>query len=293
MRKVWLAVGVLAPLLAVRVVSAGRQAPQEMPLWPAGQVPGQQGTEAADVPTITLYRAEKPNGAGMVVCPGGGYAHLAPHEGEPVARWLNTLGVTAVVLKYRLGPKYHHPVELEDAQRAIRTLRARAAEWGIDPHRIGILGFSAGGHLASTAVTHFDDGSPSSADPIERVSCRPDLGVLLYPVITLTDPFTHTGSRHNLLGDNPSPDLVKLLSNEQQVTAQTPPCFLMHTADDEAVPVENSLMFAEALRKAGVPFELHVFEHGHHGVGLATGDPVLGAWPRLCAGWLRTRRFIQ
>jgi len=267
-------------------------AQRELPLW-QGKTPGAVANEPADHPTLTVYPAEGGTGAAIVVCPGGGYGMLAPHEGEPVARWLNTLGITAGVLKYRLGPRYHHPAELHDAQRAIRMLRARAAEFALDPHRIGILGFSAGGHLAATAATHFDAGDPTAHDPIERVSCRPDLAVLVYPVITMTGPFAHAGSRENLLGDHPSQELMDLLSNEKQVTKDTPPCFLMHTADDPGVPVENSLMFAEALRKAGVPFELHIYQHGPHGVGLATNDPVLSTWTTLCAGWLRMHKFAR
>src|SRR5437763_16132261 len=193
-----------------------------MPLWPNG-APAALGMEPTDTPTITRFDppAGKASGAAMVVCPGGGYGFLASHEGPTVAEWLNTLGVTAFVLKYRLGPKYHHPVELGDAQRAIRTARATAEEWKLDPHRIGIMGFSAGGHLTSSACTHFDDGNTSSSDPIERVSCRPDLGVMVYPVITFTEPFGHMGSRTNLLGTNPSKELIDLLSSEKQVTSKT------------------------------------------------------------------------
>ena len=174
----------------------------------------------------------------------------------------------------------------------MRTLRAHAAEWGIDPHRIGIMGFSAGGHLASTIATHFDAGDSSSADPIERASSRPDVAVLAYPVISMTDGVTHLGSRRNLLGDNPTPALEAELSNEEHVTAQAPPTFIFHTADDPVVSVENSLLFAFALLAAKVPFELHVFERGPHGVGLAQSDPALSAWPSLLQHWLRMRGFI-
>jgi len=217
---------------------------------------------------------------------------LADHEGHTIAVWLNSIGITAAVLKYRLGPRYHHPVELQDVTRAMRTVRARAAEWGIDPRRIGIIGFSAGGHLASTIATHFDAGDSGSADPIERVSSRPDLAVLAYPVISMTDGITHQGSRRNLLGDNPTQALVAELSNEKRVTAKTPPTFLFHTANDPVVPVENSLLFASALRAAKVPFELHVFEQGPHGVGLAQDDPVLSVWPSLLQHWLRVQGFV-
>src|SRR5437870_347316 len=186
-------------------------------LWPNG-APGAVGKEPNDVPTLTPYfpAKGKTTGAAIIVCPGGGYTHLADHEGRPVAEWLNNLGITAFVLKYRLGPRNHHPAPLQDAARAIRTVRARATEWNIDPKRIGILGFSAGGHVASTIGTHFDSGKPDASDPIERVSSRPDLMILIYPVITMRE-FTHAGSRRMLLGDNPSSDLVALLSNEEQV----------------------------------------------------------------------------
>jgi dienelactone hydrolase len=195
----------------------------------------------------------------------------------------STHGVTASC--HSLGG-YHHPAPLQDAQRAIRLVRARAAEWGVDPVRVGILGFSAGGHLASTAATHFDAGRPDAADPVERQGSRPDFAVLAYPVVSLFGPLAHSGSRRNLLGEPADPTLVELLSNERQVTARTPPTFLFHTADDASVPVANSLLFFEALQKAGVPAELHVFAHGKHGVGLAASDPALSSWPRLCATWM-------
>src|SRR5688572_14353083 len=267
--------------------------PNAQLLWPAG-APGAVGTEAQDRPSITRLDPPKGkvNGAAMIICPGGGYGFLASHEAEPVGEWLNTLGVTAFVLKYRIAPRYRHPAMLQDAQRAIRTVRANAKAWGLDENRIGILGFSAGGHLASTAVTHFDSGNPSSDDPIEKVSSRPNLGVLVYPVITLSGPSAHLGSRRNLLGGSDSPELIDHLSSEKQVTAKTPPCFLMHTADD-AVPVENALMFAESLRKNGVPFELHIYEHGVHGYGLAERDPILRTWTARCADWLRVRNFLK
>jgi acetyl esterase/lipase len=218
---------------------------------------------------------------------------LADHEGHTIALWLNRLGVTAVVLRYRLGPRYHYPAQLQDVARAVRTVRLRAKEWGIDPNRIGIMGFSAGGHLASTIATHFDAGDSSAKDPVERVSSRPDIAVLAYPVISMVDGITHQGSRRNLLGDTPSQDLVAELSNEKHVTPHTPPTFIFHTADDPVVPVENSLLFAEALRAAHVPYELHVFEHGPHGVGLASDDPVLNTWTMLLQHWLKARGFVQ
>lgn len=260
-------------------------------LWPDG-APGAVGKAPTDIPTITPYLApkDKSTGAAIIVCPGGGYQHLADHEGGPVAEWLNSVGVTAFVLKYRLGPTYHYPSQLQDAARAIRTVRARAKEWALDPQRIGILGFSAGGHLAATAGTHFAVGQTDAADPVERVSSRPDLMILIYPVITMRDS-THAGSKLNLLGKDPPAELVALLSNEEQVTKETPPTFLVHTMTDAAVPVENSMMFAAALRKAGVPFEFHLYERGAHGFGLAPKDPILSSWPGRCADWLRVHGF--
>jgi len=262
-------------------------------LWPNG-APGALGQAATDIPTLTPYLApkDKANGAAIIVCPGGGYQHLADHEGGPVAEWLNSIGVTAFVLKYRLGPTYHHPAPLQDAARAIRTVRVRAKEWQLDPQRIGILGFSAGGHLAATAGTHFDSGQADAADPVERVSSRPDLMILIYPVITMRES-THGGSKLNLLGKEPSAALVKLLSNEEQVAKATPPTFLVHTMTDASVPVENSMMFAAALRKAGVPFEFHLYERGPHGFGLGTKDPILATWPARCADWLRVHGFAR
>ena len=261
-------------------------------LWPGG-APGALGSEPVDVPTLTPYlpAKEKMSGAAIIVCPGGGYTHLAEHEGGPVAEWLNSLGITAFVLKYRLGPRYHHPAPMQDAARAIRIVRARAAEWGIDPQRIGILGFSAGGHVASTAGTHFDSGKSDAPDPTERVSSKPNLMILIYPVITMREK-THAGSKLNLLGSTPTPELIALLSNDEQVTKETPPAFLVHTMNDPAVPVENSLLFIAALRKAGVPFEFHVYERGPHGFGLGQKDPILATWPDRCADWLRLHGFV-
>lgn len=277
-------------------VSWGADAPVTLPLWPDG-APGAKGDDPnLDVPSITVHRpAEgKAGGASVVICPGGGYGHLAmDHEGRQVAAWLNDLGVTAFVLKYRLGPRYRHPAMIDDASRAIRTVRAKAREWSLDPNKVAILGFSAGGHLASTAATHFDAGKPDAADPVERESSRPDRLILAYPVVALATPHAHAGSRRNLLGDDPPADLVASLSNETQVTPRTPPTFLVHTNEDKAVPPENSLLFALALRKAGVPVELHLFEKGRHGLGLGGGDPEFSAWPRLCEAWLRNQGFVR
>ncbi len=280
----------LTNYLLAKPVKTPTPTTQAIKLWPNG-APGALGSDPDDIPTLTPFLpSEKSTGAAVIVCPGGGYTHLADHEGRPVAEWLNSIGITAFVLKYRIGPKYHHPAPLQDAARAIRTVRARAAEWNIDPKRIGILGFSAGGHVASTIGTHFDAGNPSANDPIERVSSRPDLLVLIYPVITMGE-FTHAGSKKQLIGENASADMVKLLSNEEQITMQTPPTFLVHTANDSAVPVENSLHFAEQLRKLGIPFELHIYERGPHGFGLGGSDPILSTWPARCADWLRLQGY--
>lgn len=263
-------------------------------LWNQG-APGALGSGDADVPTLTPFYPPvgRATGAAMIVCPGGGYEHLAPHEGAPVARWLNSVGITSFVLKYRLGPKYHDPIELDDVQRAIRLVRASASDWKLDPLRIGIIGFSAGGHLASCAATHFDEGNPDAPDPVDRASSHPDLAILVYPVITMTGPYVHQGSRLNLLGRSPDPQREDFLSSDQQVTADTPPCFLVHTADDRTVPVQNSLLFAAACRAHRVPMELHVFEHGPHGFGLAASDPDLSIWPSLAAQWLRRHHFAN
>lgn len=268
-----------------------------LPLWPTG-APGALGSRSNDIPTLTPFpvATDTASGAAMIICPGGGYGGLAAHEGADYALYLNRLGISCFVLKYRLGSHgYRHPSMLQDVQRAIRTVRSRAAEWSLDPGKIGVMGSSAGGHLASTAVTHFDAGNPEAPDPIDRVSSRPDLGVLCYPVITM-GPFTHAGSRQNLLGTNPPPALVWELSNELQVTPRTPPCFLWHTQEDTAVPVENSLQFAAALQKAKVPYDLHVYEKGRHGIGLASKPPEFAGvhpWALDLSYWLKQRGFTR
>ena len=252
-------------------------------LWPGG-APGAVGTEDRDKPAIAIYlpEADKASGAAVVICPGGGYGNLSMEkEGSHIAAWLNERGIAGFVLKYRLGPRYHHPAPLDDAQRALRYVREHAGEFRIRPDRVGIWGFSAGGHLAATAGTHFTAGT------------RPDFLILAYPVITFEPPYAHQGSRRNLLGAEPDPKLVHSLSNETQVTAETPPTFLFHTTGDKGVPPENSVMFYMALRKAGVPAEMHIYERGNHGVGLAPADPVLATWPGRLEDWLRLRGFAK
>jgi acetyl esterase/lipase len=286
----------LVPALLFSAASlfAQPQAPTPILLWAAG-APGALGNDDTDKPTITPYlvSGERATGTAVIVCPGGSYVHLSMEkEGSDVAHWWNSLGVTAFVLKYRLGPRYRHPIELGDAQRAIRTVRARAAEFGVKPDRIGLMGFSAGGHLTASAGTHFDAGKTDAGDPVDRVSCRPDFLVLGYAVISFTQ-YVHKGSMTALLGDNPDPALVQNLSNELQVSAQTPPTFLFHTNADTTVPAENSVMFYMALRKAGVPAEMHIYEHGPHGVGLAPTDEALSSWPARLADWVRGRGLLQ
>lgn len=266
-----------------------------MVLWPDG-APGAVGDESADKPQIMAYLPvpAQANGASVIVCPGGGYGGLCEdREGEAVAEWFQGIGVAGFVLRYRIAPRYHHPSPHVDAQRAIRTVRARSSEWGLDPNRIGIMGFSAGGHLASTAGTIFDDGSASAEDRIERESSRPDFLILAYPVITLKPPYAHMGSRKNLLGESPSDELVEQLSTEMRVTSRTPPTFLMHTDADTGVPSENSVLFYLALRKAKVPGEMHIYAEGGHGVDLAVGHPTLGNWPERLRLWMQGRGLME
>lgn len=282
-------------LLCAALQPVAAAEPQVELLWPDG-APGALGNEDVDKPTLSIWRppANKANGCAVVVCPGGGYSHLATdHEGKQIAEWLNSLGVTGCVLKYRLGPRYNHPAPLQDAQRAIRFVRAHAKEWDIDPERVGILGFSAGGHLASTAATHFEGEKPDTTDRIDRPSSRPDFAVLCYPVISLSADFVHKGSRKNLLGDNPSDDEIKNLSNDLQVTAQTPPTFLWHTNEDKGVIPEHSVLFYLALRKANVPAELHIYEKGKHGLGLAPNEPGTATWPGRCADWMKNHGWLN
>jgi acetyl esterase/lipase len=287
MKMVWL---IVMSMMFMSVASA--QTP--IRLWEK-DAPNAKGSEPTDIPTVTPYLApkDKATGSAIIVCPGGGYVKLSDvKEGSAVAEYLNSIGVTAFVLKYRLGPKYGQPNQLLDASRAIRMVRSRAKEWGIDTARIGILGFSAGGHLASTLATKFDSGNPNAKEELEKFSSRPDLQVLIYPVITMGE-FTHKGSKLNLLGENPSDELIKKYSNELQVTKETPPAFIVHTVEDKGVPFENSLQYVQALRKNNVPFEFHLYEKGPHGFGLAPTDPILSTWKDRLKDWLVLRNFVK
>lgn len=278
------------------VSSAFLNAADWQPLWPDG-TPGANGTEDHDVPALLPFPASPDNNTGcaVVVCPGGGYGGLAmDHEGHQIVSWLNNRGINAWILRYRLGSKgYHHPVQQGDVLRAIRTVRSVAVAHGVDTDRIGVWGFSAGGHLASTAATHFDQGNPNAKDPIDRLSSRPDFAILCYPVITMDMAFTHKGSRRNLLGPNQNDEkLVELMSNEKQVTKDTPPTFIFHTTEDQAVPVRNAIEFYVGLQKYGIASELHVYQKGRHGVGLAADDPILSTWPNRLEDWLGTNGFL-
>ncbi len=272
---------------------------QVIPLWE--KPPGALGNEDKDTPTLTVYlpKTGENTGASVVICPGGGYGSLAPHEGEDYALWLRDNGITGFVLKYRLGSAgYRHPVPLQDVSRALRLVRANASQWSLDPNRVGVMGSSAGGHLASTLLTHFDAGNSNAEDVVERQNSRPDFGILCYPVITMGEK-THGGSKKNLLGPEPSPELVRELSNELHVTANTPPCFIYHTVEDKAVVVENSLMFASALTQAGVEFDLHIYQKGPHGSGLGFAPRAtyqkdnLHPWAANCIFWLKQRGIVK
>lgn len=297
MRNLRLAIGMAMILVCG---STWASAAEPIRLWD-GDAPGALGQADHDVPTLTPYlpAEDQASGTAIVVCPGGGYGGLAPHEGEGYAKWLADHGVAAFVLKYRLGSKgYRHPVMLGDASRAIRLVRAKAADWKLDPKRIGIMGSSAGGHLASTAVTHFDAGKADAADAIEKQSSRPDFGVLCYAVISMQDGVTHGGSKRNLLGDKPDPALVELLSNEKQVTKETPPCFVWSTQEDKAVPVMNSLQFVMALEKVGIAYDFHVYQKGPHGIGLSEGRNGVAAndvhpWGKDLLFWLRQNNWLK
>ena len=287
--------------LFVALVAAD-PAPHTFPLW-SGKAPHAVGESDSDKPTLTAYRPDKPNGTAVVVCPGGGYGGLAmDHEGKQIGEFFAKIGVTAFVLKYRTankdrpGPLGEAP--LLDAQRAIRLVRAKAKDYDIDPKRVGIMGFSAGGHLASTAATHSNTGGLKNDDDVEKESCRPDFAILAYPVITLEAGVTHGGTRKNLLGDKPDDKMVDLYSNEKQVTKDTPPTFLFHTSADTAVPPENAVRFYLACKKAGVPVEMHIYEKGRHGVGLGRdpkwtgGETSVATWPDRLTDWMTARQLL-
>ncbi len=271
------------------------QEPSTIPLW-TDRAPGAVGDEDLDKPTLTIYMPPNTTGpmTAVIIAPGGGYSRLSMNlEGRAPANYFNDLGVAACVLKYRVGPRYHHPVEMGDAARAIRMVRARAGEWHIAPEHIGIMGFSAGGHLAATASTHFDSGNPSATDPIDHVSSRPDFAVLCYPVISMIENWSHPGSRNSLLGEHPPESLVREMSMETKVAAQTPPTFIYQTNMDTTVPAENAVAYYLALRKAGVSAEMHIFRNGPHGTGLGMTDAALGEWPRLLTDWMRVSGFLK
>lgn len=293
--------GLCSLLSMVGRVSLGAES---VSLWPEGAPDAHDVSPEAvrdgrisnvHVPTLTIYSAAAADSprAAVIVCPGGGYQRLAvAHEGQAAAEWLNTLGMTAFVLKYRLA-EYGHPAPLRDVLRAVRTVRQRAAEWKIDPGRIGVLGFSAGGHLAASAATLFDGPEGKTGAALDSVAARPDFAILIYPVITFKDPYAHRGSRVALLGEGASADLVARLSLEGQVTAATPPVFLVHGSDDGSVPAQNSVLFYLALKDAGVSAELHVFAHGPHGFGLKPGHGPISDWPALCGQWLVGRGILD
>ena len=296
-----LVAGVMSMFGLVAAAPVAAQVPHQVPptgteirLWD-DPVPLARGHGPEDTPALTVYQpaAGTATGAAVIVLPGGGYRGRAAHEGHPVAEWLSSIGVTAFVARYRVSP-YTHPAPLTDASRAIRYVRSHAASWGLDPARVGILGFSAGGHLASTAATMFADGDASSSDPIERVSSRPDLALLIYPVITFVDgPFVHKGSRTNLLGAGATTAQMAALSTETRVSSSTPPVFLVHTTGDTGVPPENSLLFVQAMRRAGGQVELHLYEGGRHGFGLGEKEGPIGTWPTLAGLWLHKHGFAR
>jgi acetyl esterase/lipase len=282
-------------LLALLVLLASRalaEDPKPQLLWPDG-APLAKGHAAADQPAITVHlpAADKASGAAVVICPGGGYAALMmSYEGHDVARWLNEAGIAGIVLQYRVAP-YRQPASLLDAQRAIRTVRSNAKAWRIDPAKIGIMGFSAGGHLAATAETHFEAGDPQAADAIDRLSSRPDFALLVYPVITMGAK-THAGTRENLLGKSPTPADIEMFSNEKHVTAQTPPTFLAHSVTDHVVSVENSRLFFKALQDHEIPAEYFELPTGDHGLGCGKG-PEWTAWQAKCMAWLKARQLTS
>lgn len=284
----------MAASLSAAFSPAEAPKPVAVPLWPAGP-PGVTAQGEGDNPQllITQVKSSSPTAA-VVILPGGGYGgHAMGHEGYEFAEWFHSLGVTSAICTYRMrgkgndGKGYGHPAPMMDAQRAIQTLRAGAKDLNIDPNRIGVIGFSAGGHLCSTVSTKFAEPKPDEADPVRRVSSRPDFSILCYPVIGFDKPYTHQGSQRNLLGEDPDPKLVASLSNETQVTPRTPPTFLFHTQEDTAVPVDNAIAYYLACQRHGVPAEMHIFPEGRHGLGLAAKTDGAKQWPQLCADWLR------
>lgn len=262
-------------------------------LWKDGALDA-RGDSPRDQPALTPYWPlaynEPPIARpAVVICPGGAYRKHAAHEGEGYARWLSMLGLACFVLRYRLGGDgYRHPVALHDAARAVRFVRAHAADWELDAHRIGIMGSSAGGHLSAHLMTAFDGGQPGATDHIEAVSSRPDFGVLCYPVMTMSGPACHTGSRSHLLGESPSDETRRETSPELNVRPDSPPVFIWHTSTDASVPVENATLYAQACRNAGVPYELHVYDRGGHGIGLDHGHP----WTAALRAWLEVRGYL-
>lgn len=266
-------------------------AAEPIPLWPQG-APGALGTTPKDIPTLTPYVPAKPNAtrAAMLLIPGGSYSGIYEGQAEPFARWLNEQGITVFVLRYRLGSAgYRYPSQLQDAVEAMRLVRGNAAQWKIDPRRLGVMGFSAGGHLVSTLLNHPKDGDVASASPTLSVSPRPDLAILCYPVISMTTK-PHATSRKNLIGDVPGTELIRHTSSELQVKPGLPPCFVWHTNEDKMVPPDHSLLFATALHNHGVPHELHLYQHGDHGTGLiGTHHP----WFQDLIFWLKAQKFIE
>ncbi len=300
----------ILPLAALAVIITAHMAAQEstnqsstvqsnapIALW-SGPAPGSLGNADQDTPTLTPFfpATGTANGAAMIICPGGGYSRLAPHEGRDYARWLSSRGITCFVLKYRLGADhYRYPAPLQDIERSVRLVRSRAQEWNLDTSRVGVMGSSAGGHVASLAITHFDAGNSNATDTVERQSSRPDIGILCYPVITM-GKFAHQGSKNNLIGANPPDSLVEETSTERRITHDSPPCFIWSTEEDKTVPIENTLEFSDALRQAGVPFELHIYQKGPHGQGLGSHeyDPAKWLpWVAECERWLKEQRFIK
>lgn len=270
------------------------QEPKSEPIWPDG-APGALGDEAKDKPQLISYVVpkEKSSGTAIVIFPGGGYGHLAMgHEGHDIAKWLNSKGISAFICDYRhRGKGYGHPAPMQDAQRAIRMVRARAEEIGVQSDQIGIIGFSAGGHLGSTVSNHFDEGDKNSDDTIKQQSCRPDFAILCYPVIAFGTEYAHRGSQVNLLGKDASEEQIEEFSNEKQVTSETPPTFLWHTTEDKGVKVANSIEYFSALNTAGVSCEMHIYEKGRHGLGLAKNSGAAN-WPHACENWMKERRLI-